>query len=99
MAFTSTQTAHILALVKIYDCYGTGKQKTVENAAIQKVQLALGKSKAPLSLLNWFNETYNKADYINIYVLACADTHCKWKSSKWIVPTQVFHSIHYPAIY
>ena len=80
MAFASTRTAHILALVRfmiVMELVSKKQLKMQQSGSNSKGTSGFSQEQTPLSLLNRFNETYNKADYINTYVLVCADTHCE----------------------
>ena len=63
---------------------------------MKRSHLASGKNISPLSLLNLFNKTYNKADHIKTYILIAIANQ---KTSKAIIPNQVNHSIYYHVIY
>ena len=63
----------------IFNFRGTSNRKQCTAATIKKACTASGKKKAPVSLLNRFNNTYNEADSSYTCVLACADSHYQSK--------------------
>ena len=79
MAFSGTDTAHIFALVWFLTVVELISEKHFRAATIKKAHPALGKNKAPLSPLSWYNKTYNEADCIKTYILACVGSHCESK--------------------
>ena len=61
-----------------FDCCGNSKRNS-RAAMIKKAHPVSGKNKAPLSPLNQFNKTHNKANHIKTCVLTSAESHCELK--------------------
>ena len=66
-----------VCLGMVINCRRTSKRKQCSAATIKKVRPPLGKKKVPISMLNRFSKTCNKANSVNTCVLACADSHYK----------------------
>ena len=99
MAFSSTQTAHIFALAWFLTVMELVSKKHCRAATIiNGTSAVLGKNKVPLSPLRKHN---NEADHNKTCILAVWIAIVNRKSSKAIVsvPTIVYRSIYYHAIY
>ena len=98
MAFSGTQTAHIIALVWFLTVVELVSEKHCRAATIKKACPALGKNKAPLSPLSWFIKhimklIVSKLAYWPVWIAIVN------RKSIVSVPTLVYRSIYYHTIY